>query len=1537
MSDEELLAIPPGAELPPVTNITEKLLLTGSSVDQELLAIPPEAEIEPTSLNREMVKPIANIGEYATYAYQVGEQDVKEAFKYMEAVLGYKTYEQVEADLKTSRTVADQKNDAIKAYEDANFSDQWAIRFFQEAPRVGLQSAAFSGAVLAGGVAEGATLAGGSALAGAAFGPAASAGATGLGFATGFTAGSFSTSAILMQGLLYRDMRKAGITHDTATWLSYGGGIVQGLIEQLQLGQLMKFGKREVQAALKQVSTSTTGNALRGAKFLGEQAGEEAAQELTAKVAEAMGKWADLGVLPTVDEYWTAAGEILEAAKGGLQGGMAAGAAAKGVGATTKVSLTAAQKAAKLLTNPQGVTPEAFVNATMEVVAENRQPTRVEEKVKAELYKPVKPVELKATALSLDDVKKARTDAKAAFAEAKKKRQEFLDNNPDAELPESLQREYEAARFMLSDARADVKKLEYEIKKTEIEEKATDPNATAEQKQAVQEQIDNINEQLKNVKRNTALTTLKEQVAELDTELAENRKRILEGNVSTQLQDKVDRLQARKDDLEVTKWALENDAFTDKDLNAIRGTWYHGRQMSGIANFAVKRLVQAAKNASRAAVKDTRANQKMLKQLIDKSGVQNKDKAKFTKAILKGDLSAIEEIEEKINRIVEQRQQERVGESIQKLFDKPIKQEIDLQAQAGLTAYKAMYNAVAKQNEDPNKGLTVQDVMRFAAKADSEVSFNDAAEPGALSSALQRVIANDVLDTLTESYPVKVDLPKSKRMRALLAKLQTLYETGVEERAAELEQKQRQTEKDIVDARLGAAGFRIPNGLANIVVRWKRTGFIAKGYFSPWNVLHSMAFQHTPTDHPVWKLFDLSVESHNEAGNVQEQTEALLTAATQNDKAKLDLLAAGTIKKDRVTPGGKVWLKNVSDNELIQLHMQFADTTLRPGLEATGYTFKDSKAKDSTEALVEAELAKNPKLLEMAEGLKQFYKDYYNRINEHHIKEYGFPLARNAKYSGYVRRVLNANEEIAPYADLLDSLMERRSIVPDSVKTRMSRKPIELTDAFANAQNSIAQFEHWIAFSEKNRRLTAVLNDPIFRETVQNKYGDAYLTNLTKAFTHIIGTERPKPLSTYADKVLDMVHTNIAAFLGGNPLSYLKQRAGIFAFMAFIDPVTLKTGIDHYYDNFEDAQKVMAKSKFIKARMANSSPELRQVLNNTGKYYPGRFSFDKLRMMPVTLADLHTVKEGWWAVYQHATTTMRMPEQAAIEYADRIADSTQSSSLIEQRSLAELEGGKIGKLTTVFTKPSLQMSGIADNLQRRAMSDPLGKDAKTGVNNLIAAIQANIAFNASQVAFDAVGAAAQISTALLIHNGSDEADDRLDGALFNAAAIMAKAAALGPRIGLPLIGAGINAVVTDMSNWVKKDLGIKGKPGYSYQLSNAAMDALNDWADFTSAITDSSIGWGVVFSKQGGKLSGKQQDAVLGDVLYAWHLLNGASVLIPGGRALITTDAFVRYAKTVFPRDKDARKVEEEVKLIPVAPFDMATDEEAPPPETEDN
>lgn len=1343
--------------------------------------------------------------EYLSSQWELGASDVKQGIMFSPVTAGLAQYEDVEQQLAEDTTRAKDLGAKTSIFESEHFwvppapsnkntpewrdrSAKWFANFVQGIPGAMMRSAAFTGSILAGGGAAGLVTGG-----------------------AGFGIGAFNMSGQIMAGLAYRDMRRQNVPHERAQKLAIASGMIQAAIENIQVGQLLRMGKSAYVKAINTPAARATirGTVLRFTYDNGMQANEEYLQEWTQVITEYLGKLDRLR-LPTKAEWNEAVARTNAAYVQGWQGAIGQTTTAKGVG-------KALGGAARVLDGKRNPTEIDFGKAiTAEIQYEQNQQKvvtgRVLSEAEARQTEAVQPKESETTQQAKEQLENA-TDMRV-------KAQQHLETvlyeievakEETGETPKGLIEKRKQANRDLKDAQYREKKAKLKVAKSEAQDVINTRGIDADVKKAAVEELahvekkrDETNKQIARDKREQVETDLKAQIELLEQEFQKVSANDVEAthNIAKQLHNAELKLQLLQSGL-LSK-ELEN-SLIDSERNSIIK-----RSVGDLAFSAFVRAWNIARRTKNIVTEGALKNRQLLADIVKNSGLTPQEQGQFLTFVKNGVLTdaTLEKLDRRIQAIINKRETKKAREDLVSTLKNvnrekvaPNKASVPIHIQAILSAYQQMSE------------LSVDELEAIAQQ---EVVTGEDLEPGAVSTYAQVVIANDLLNVLDKNASVET-------INALTDKLEQIHKTGKAEQFDVEEKRKAAASKAVVRARAIIRGRRYRkklndvNAFVRTIALTKRLGF-TRGLFNLWQTHLATLSQHAATDEMYAEfneMLSLDKEGRERRANSSRFIRAMLDHVLIRDgQSKRDgklkkLIVRGARKQKR-----RGFRDPISDNELIQLWMQTQDSILAPRIKATYRT-----SATNLQARIESMLSEDQ--LYMAERLQEFYQQYYERINEHHIKEFGYALRHNKEYSGMAVGE-DMDLDATPQSAFLQALAEHRSILPSSVRRRTSNlNKLRTVDAFTNAINHIEDMESWRAFSEKARLLQSVFENEHMKQDIMDKFGSEYYTRIRRAYRRIIGLEAmPR---TSLDSYLNSIRGNYAMFMAGKLEQYAKQATGLIIYRKYLSHSELMQGMEHYLHNFETANARLRETDFFEDRKYNVTPETRAAIGGSANALEGGLSgtMQKLLLLPVSQTDTAVNSIGMWAIYQKGLKA-GLSDQEAMAFAERAAEESQSSAGEHHKSSLELETGSVGQLVSTLSKQNVQVSNLSTSAWRRAISHPTPK-------NILNALNTSMALHLSQAAFMGISAGIKVAGLIALTSFGfmeDDDDEKLNQLVNNAITDFVDNMLFGAHLGLPVIGALGKMLLTNQWNTLFPDLDKR-----TFAPSIPGLDAATDLAE----------------------------------------------------------------------------------------------------------
>lgn len=923
----------------------------------------------------------------------------------------------------------------------------------------------------------------------------------------------------------------------------------------------------------------------------------------------------------------------------------------------------------------------------------------------------------------------------------------------------------------------------------------------------------------------------------------------------TRLLNQLDDAYERQSKIETFRDLVRDEALDSRGLAELN-VKISAASAQGLANLASKAVLRASRESILATRKSVKQNQSLLKKIVQNSGLPKNAQASLlarivnlqTAAQVRAALPSIEEqIQKKLDRIdlMEARAE------LQAVLDKTKPREINKHVASKVSAsVQAILNTYREFIESPEKAKAFLAAEASAERADAraEDANNNAADYN-----IRAARTTDAAKRFIAEQTEGVESMSPDQLRALASEISRVLRDGKSERIDALEQrklnleskKAKVAERIQGDKTYSQIALENVDGFKKKLRTWKRVAFNS---ISTWPGLMNILDQHDARkDGSLADYLKVDAQQNAERVNVNKYLEDMVNTVAGDGVKLVKAMADRMVSGNRKQYWGS-YVELVSDengtktyatrelvatrNELIQMYLQFQDDELTAGLTApssakgNGYTLgiSNDATKKTTQELLEESLTDEDKKL--AKGLQEFYRKYFARINEYHLKKYGVPMAKNDFYSGQAKRMLDKEQqepEPGSHEDMLNAIYDRKSLTPGSTIARTKNAiGLKRQDAFANAVEHVAKFEHWLAWDEKAKEIQYIFGDAKVQQLITDKYGGDFLRAVQDAYKQLIGVALQNQNKALA--WIGRIRRNAgSAFVGAKLAAVPKQFTAVLYYLHYINGRELIDGMNYYWSNRAQMDKIFDQSDFVKARGRDLKLQLTGDISSDATRFKIGMSFTEALMLPVQWGDMLTVRAGGTAVmlaaYRKAIADGKSNDEAsriALAQFEEIANRTQSSSTPDQQTALE-RAGEVGKMFMLFRKQSVQALMYELDAVRRAASKPTAEN----VTKLVRTVAVN---RAAQAAFQAV---AFIEIAVLAAATGGDPDEKNAEAWrkFLAAAVT------GAWTGVPILGDVLNADATKIANYFS---GAKDK---TYDVGLIPLDAVARSVHLSDSVT----------------------------------------------------------------------------------------------------
>ncbi|HUT85645.1 MAG TPA: hypothetical protein VMW66_02260 [Elusimicrobiales bacterium] len=303
-----------------------------------------------------------------------------------------------------------------------------------------------------------------------------------------------------------------------------------------------------------------------------------------------------------------------------------------------------------------------------------------------------------------------------------------------------------------------------------------------------------------------------------------------------------------------------------------------------------------------------------------------------------------------------------------------------------------------------------------------------------------------------------------------------------------------------------------------------------------------------------------------------------------------------------------------------------------------------------------------------AQTQMNFYKSYYNLVNELYQELYGIALPYNDYYTPLARDISRIGAE-----DLLQEIRYRASAINGSLKERKANKnPIKLYSDNDVLQRHVVKMEHFRAWATPMSDLNSVFGDREVRDVISGKFGKSMMEVIDKRIINFANGGR-NDVERH-DKLMQLAKNNFTtAVLGGKTISqFSKQFTSYFAFWEDVPTAEFAKLSTDFLDpnDIKRKVKILFESDYIKDRWREGMTiEISEVINSD-KYaaFRKKPTLKNYMMLGTKYGDIAPIMMGGWAVYQHNRNQGKTHKEAlhifsmAAKYAQQSSDLSQLSS-----------------------------------------------------------------------------------------------------------------------------------------------------------------------------------------------------------------------------------------------------------------------------------
>lgn len=1193
------------------------------------------------------------------------------------------------------------------------------------------------------------------------------------GWNIGGTLGMLGVATKVGVGKIYMKFRRLGATHEDALGLAAVGGPLIGMVNTSQFNLMEKVAKAAITGGLKQ-SEHLVFNALRTwfqtATLEGvQEAGEEAIPLVLQSFYAAL---RNKDVMPSWKDYFDgltsafAQGTSIGAVLGG---GTQIGGHLTGLGLRKSM-----QMAADVALGP---------TATERKRAEENKKfweLAIEKTVAAKEKPADTPTERFINATD----KLARAEEKRVAAVDKFKDLDKQIKNATSKDAGLLQARHDA-RMDVIQAQGAKRKAEFQLTVLKIEEEINRKSATEQQREAAQKEAQAAKNDYRRFKLSHAAKLVKTRRDQLEAQLEENialiEQRTLAGKSTELLRKQSLKLSARIQDLDAFETVMNEGGLGDADIDELI-TQIPERRTADLLNNALKKIVETNRKTESAAKKDIGKYQGLLKKLVDKSPVENKEalKNRITKALDRESLEKISmELQASIEKIVEQQDRKKANAKLDAAlagFDPKTKANRPTSEMAGhrqgiLDKFKEFIN-------NPEKAQEV-----IAGYVDAEMDETNAKDANVDSEnptiTEYDLTQDETYEIATKTYNFNRETSSIEEINALADEITLITEISKLQRAEE--QKlikdnalaDRETVKDMLHGAKPVPREDIrEEKQPTLIQEFFRNAGIKSSSFT---AAMKMFGVDDRTQRKLEKVVDVATAVFEELRTNKMWKDRAMELMMQESglkKAQLErffadkktykaLYKEGFVKS---VDGADVLVTDTTTIDttmakLVDMRLNMLDSDLEAGMRADGYTYAGDPGTSgmSTQEVVDQLLGETG--VKIATGLAKFYQEYGKESNALNVKERGLPLELNPNYSGRVMRKGHEDQQ-GTFSEFRSSLNERLGVSTKStIPRKKNAKPIVRQDAWARVQRQIDEVEHWRHFGVSpapgvgsiEYRLRTIWGDNSTngtRDILRAKFGPDAPQNVDVIYMNAVGTRMKQYEMT--DRIMNYLHSTMAKqMLFNNPHQLYKQATGMMMFFQHPKATVggFLGGAVDYWSNKKKADAILDKNGFFLTAQDNNEIAMLKSFGGSGILSRMALKAQGISSWFLTSGIRWSSRTKAWALVKTLQADHGYTEEQAVQEAAEFTQETEGSTLPNQKFITE--STTMGKLATAFTKPTRLAEQHALNTLRKMWSNPSKENIGLAVRSLAAA-------HITMGVFQAAASIPNVVGALMFEDDDDE-------------------------------------------------------------------------------------------------------------------------------------------------------------------------------------
>lgn len=375
--------------------------------------------------------------------------------------------------------------------------------------------------------------------------------------------------------------------------------------------------------------------------------------------------------------------------------------------------------------------------------------------------------------------------------------------------------------------------------------------------------------------------------------------------------------------------------------------------------------------------------------------------------------------------------------------------------------------------------------------------------------------------------------------------------------------------------------------------------------------------------------------------------------------------------KNRVGVEGELVM---TKDELIKRWMELQDPTLRLSLiQGNKYTDEIIKA-------IENALTANDK--KFARAQFAMYKQQWEKINPIYREIYGIDLPFNEFYSPIRRRGFKV-DETKNFGEFLIESNDRLALTSKSFISRTKNQlPLETQSSINTLHRHIKETDYFIAFVKQIRKFGSTFRNTEVREAIKQEFGSEMMRAVDNGINDLT-TNGNKNARRY--KPIDFFRKGYTiGALAIKPVIGIKQLISTVAYLEKLSAVDFTAGVIDFWRNPVKNWKTLHKeSVLIRTRGANMERDIKAAQeSDIFKKFNKKHDIINTIMLNVRIGDKGAIVIGSWAM-RKSMLKQGIPIEDIITAYENFSASTQQSADVSRLSEVQ-RGGSLEQLFTMF-------------------------------------------------------------------------------------------------------------------------------------------------------------------------------------------------------------------------------------------------------------